>query len=390
MFGSYSATARRLHALPEEGPPIGVDDWSDESQTLILGVRGERRFDFLGIDHVVHAGLRYQHERINSWKIVERNFAGNDPVEFQDRRYRLHALSAHADDTFHPMEHLTIVLGVRGEWIPMARGHDEDGTSRFSDSFAALLPGADASYELTDDWAVFANAHQSFRAPQVWGFNFSGTEQGLEFEKGKQFEAGTRVRGIGGLDASFAAWRVDFDNVATFDKGFYANFGRIVADGTDVVLDWDAAAADEALQGLALRAAWTHQDSRLREGDFAGNRTPYAWRDKFVFGARCATESGWTFALDGTYIGPTTSDEAGSAEDATGFVGRNRSVMTWDARVGRRFPLSETVNLELAVGVTNLFDTERYVHSRGGFFGGGRVAHAPRQAYVTAGIDVRF
>ena len=80
--------------------------------------------------------------------------------------------------------------------------------------------------------------------------------------------------GPAGLSASLAAWRVDFDDVATFDLGFYQNFGRIVADGTDLTGEWDAGQAAPELEGLKLRASWTHQDSRLREGAFEGSRTP--------------------------------------------------------------------------------------------------------------------
>ncbi len=44
--------------------------------------------------------------------------------------------------------------------------------------------------------------------------------------------------------------------------------------------------------------------------------------------------------------------------------------------------MTEAAGVTLACGATNLFDTEWEVHSRGGFFGGGLVAGAPRQVYV--------
>jgi hypothetical protein len=42
------------------------------------------------------------------------------------------------------------------------------------------------------------------------------------------------------------------------------------------------------------------------------------------------------------------------------------------------------------VGATNLFDKEWFVHSRGGFFGGGLVAGAPFQAYASFSVIVNW
>jgi Fe(3+) dicitrate transport protein len=284
---------------------------------------------------------------------------------------------------------MTVTLGARAEWVPVASGRDELGTNDFDDRFFAVLPGADASYELSDWCAVYANAHESFRAPQVWGFNFSGADQDLDFEKGRSFEGGTRVRAPHGVSGSAAVWRVDFDDVATFDKGYYDNFGRIVAEGVDFVAAWDVGEVIPELRGFSVQGSWTHQVSELREGAFRGNATPYAWDDKAAVSARWQRD-GWLAALDWTYFGSTWSDEAHSEEDPTGFVGFNRSVSSFDARLSKSLQLATNVSVDLGVGVTNLFDTERFVHSRGGFFGGGRVAYAPRQVYVSAGFTANF
>lgn len=47
-------------------------------------------------------------------------------------------------------------------------------------------------------------------------------------------------------------------------------------------------------------------------------------------------------------------------------------------------------NLELAVGASNLFDEDWYVHSRGGFFGPGLAAGPPRQTYGSLGVNMTF
>ncbi|MGQ0612591.1 MAG: hypothetical protein ACT4PV_02415 [Planctomycetaceae bacterium] len=78
------------------------------------------------------------------------------------------------------------------------------------------------------------------------------------------------------------------------------------------------------------------------------------------------------------------------AENADGNLGRNPAVVLWDAQASKRIAVGEKGVLDLAVGVTNLFDEEWHVHSRGGFFGGGKVAGAPRQAYASAGFSITW
>jgi Fe(3+) dicitrate transport protein len=254
-----------------------------------------------------------------------------------------------------------------------------------------VLPGIGASYSFTDHAAIYANAHRSFRAPQVWGFLFTGAPQEIDFEMGESYELGTRLRAWHGLGGSVAAWRVDFDNVGTFDTGFYATLGRIVSNGIAVVAEWDAGPTVSSLEGLTAYASWTHQDSELRSGPNAGNETPYAWKDKLAWGVAYETRCRVRFSLGGTYVGPSFSDAANtSAENPDGNLGRNPAATVWDAQVSRTFQVKEKGVLDVALGVTNLFDEEWFVHSRGGFFGGGKVAGPPRQFYASLSLTVTW
>ena len=77
---------------------------------------------------------------------------------------------------------------------------------------------------------------------------------------------------------------------------------------------------------------------------------------------------------------------------------RQRPPTWWAEAPGRTVQSTRkgrTVSAEVApsgefVLEGNLLDKERFVHSRGGFFGGDRVAYAPRQVFLTVGLTVWF
>lgn len=71
-------------------------------------------------------------------------------------------------------------------------------------------------------------------------------------------------------------------------------------------------------------------------------------------------------------------------------LGINPAWALWDAQVARTWKLGSQAELQVAAGATNLLDADWYVHSRGGYFGGGIVAGAPRQYYVATNLVVTW
>jgi outer membrane receptor for Fe3+-dicitrate len=102
--------------------------------------------------------------------------------------------------------------------------------------------------------------------------------------------------------------------------------------------------------------------------------------------------AGWYAAIGGTYVGESFADEANTAlENADGNLGLNPSATLWDARIAKQHVLwNGRARIEGAVGATNLFDTDWHVHSRGGFFGGGKVAGPPRQIYASLDLTINL
>ena len=110
-------------------------------------------------------------EWIPAWKLYSEPFPGGPATLTQDASFRTLTLSAHVDDTFEPLPDLTLVLGVRGEWIPTTGGNDAVAGWSFEDEFAALLPGVGASYAITGappaDPTHRSLAHDSLALPRT-------------------------------------------------------------------------------------------------------------------------------------------------------------------------------------------------------------------------------
>lgn len=394
-FASFSETGRNLRSQrPQFGTPTTLVDWDDESFVVQMGVRGQQVIELFGAPHTLYGGVRYERDWIPSWKLSNEPYPGGPGTLTQDAEYSLDAISFHLDDTFEPVENLVINGGARVEWIPQTSGEDRLGSFMpFDDDYFTILPGIGASYLVTDEWAFFANYYEGFRSPQVWGYAFvpPGGQANLVFEEGLSTEAGTRIEGIAGFYGSVALWRTEYEDFGSFYTGFYENLGHIVADGVDFVLEFEAGEVVSELDGLVLSAALTLQDSTLKSGPNAGNEVPYAWEKKANWRASYETDDHWNFSFGGVYVGPSFSDEANTtAESADGTIGLNPSWTLWDAQIAKELELGDQADLEVAVGATNLFDADWFVHSRGGSFGGGKVAGPPRQAYVAVNLVVTW
>jgi len=394
-FTYGSLTKRRLVAqrphFPAPGDTLTLSDWKDDSYFVGVGGRGELKYEALGQEHALYGGVRYQREWIPDWTIESMPYDGGASTLTQDDEYELDAISVHLDDTFHPVESVKITAGVRLEHIPSAQGENTVGSNTYSfdESITEWLPGIGASYSFHEDWALFGNYHRGFRAPQAWGFGLTPDPANAEvdFETADTSEVGLRFDNFESFAASVILWRNSYDQFFVFDSGFYENLGKLEATGVDL----EGRLNVPGIDGLALIGSITFQDSELDSGPNAGNQVPYAWKQKAAWRLRYSNPSGWVASLGGTFVGDSFSDDANTeAESANGTLGRNPSRTLWDAQVAREWGVGLDGMLRLALGATNLFDHEWYVHSRGGFFGGGKVAGPPRQAYASISYKVGF
>ena len=378
--------------FPNPGDPLSLKDWNDTSNVVGVGMRYQHELGG-SMDHSLYGGFRYEREWIPSWTIATGPLPGGPLVETQDIEYGIDALSMHLDDTFHPADDWTVVLGGRFEYVPKATGENSTGLAVFSfdENFSAFLPGIGVSWQAREDWSLFANWFEGFRAPQVWGFGGvpDPSNSEIDFERSRAFELGTRYRPSENSAASATLWRNEYDDFGVFYSGFYENLGKISAEGIDLEADWSA--MEGSLEGLSLTGSVTLQDTTLESGPNEGNSMPYAWDTKAAWRARYMLGESWGFSLGGTFVGSSFSDEANTvAENLNGNLGKNPARTLWDAQVTRDWDVGRGGLLQVGVGATNLLDEEWYVHSRGGFFGGGKVAGAPRQAFASVSFTINL
>ena len=388
-FAYHAVTKRHLLAqrphFPGPADPLTLSDWVDHGKVAAVGLRFGHE---LGgdMEHELYGGLRYQREWIPSWTIDSGPLPGGPFVETQDIEYGIDAFSAHLDDRFSPADGWTMQVGGRFELVPSATGTNTTGTGTFDfdEDFAAFLPGLGLSYAPTAGWSLFGNWFEGFRAPQAWGFGLvpDPSDSDLDFERSRAFELGARWRPSERAEASATLWRNEYDDFGVFHSGFYENLGSIEAQGLDLEGAWSG--GDGALERLSLTGSVTLQESELTSGPNEGNELPYAWETKAAWRASYLLGDRWDLSLGGTYVGDSFADEANTVlENPDGNLGRNPSRTLWDAQVGGEWEVGPGASLRLGLGATNLFDEEWYVHSRGGFFGGGKVVGPPLQGFAS-------
>jgi len=392
-FVDYSHTYRNLLAQePTFGAATTLVDWKDDSFFVDLGARGEAEVYILGAKNVLYGGIRLHREWMPSWTLTNLPVGGGPAVRTMDEDYYLNALSLHLDDTVKLADdRVTIQAGARLEWVPRTEGEDDIQGWDFTTRFFRVLPGIGVAWEFVDDWSVFANYFEGFRSPQAWAYGDAANGGvDLDFEIGRNAEAGVRFEELGGFSGSAVGFWVQYDEFVAYFSGTPENVGKIQTVGADFILEWRADKVVPALEGFSAHGALTVQDAEIRSGPDRGNRVPYAWPVKGSWRFRYA-RSGWDLSLGGIYVGDSYSDTANTKQSsADGQIGKNDAWSLWDARAGRAFDLGKAARFETAVGATNLFDVDWEVHSRGGFFGGGLVAGAPMQYYVMFALDVNL
>lgn len=396
-FAWAAQTRRNLHRQDAPGVPTVIRVTDDDAYNANLGVRGTEQLGAGGLEHDLYWGVRASQELIPDRTTTTEPFGGGAETRLADIDFKLSAFSAHVDDTLRPTEDLTLVAGVRAEWIPILEGKDHVTGEEQDDDDFALLPGFSASYEIGGWSALFGNYQKSFRAPQAFGLDttIADPDQDLDFEDGQSWELGVRTDTPVGLSGSVAAFEVDFDDVLFFNAaGLYENIGNIETEGVDVVLGYDFGALSAKLRGLSLQGSMTWQDAEIVEAinpANEGNEVPYAWEEKAAWNVQYVSEDLWRYSLGGTYVGESFSDEANTEDEngtANGSIGLNPSRTVWDAQVSKEGQWGKRAHVRLALGATNVFDDEWFVHSRGGFFGAGKVAGPPQQVYVSLQVGL--
>jgi Fe(3+) dicitrate transport protein len=306
------------------------------------------------------------------------------------------ALSAFATTTFD-FGRVQLTPSLRYEGIDFARANRLPGGLSGSDDLRETTWGLAANWELGDNVALYASAHEGFAPPRVEDLIAgNGTSTAVDAERSLNLEAGLRTR-WNELDLQAAVFRTDFDNQVVV--GSIAGGSTPLAQGEteyaglELALGYNRDALQrregEVYANLALTWMPTADQTSVLQrvdtgaaanGSVAGKRLPYApefastFRIGYVKGA-------WDGSLEVQHVGRQYADFANNRYpiDGSGQFGGLDGHAVWSAT------LNYEPNLDGWSGyvtVKNLSDREYIVdRTRGILFGN------PRQIVIGARFD---
>lgn len=381
----YHKLARRALESPRPASPPYNAVRSADSDNFSSGVelRGEFRA-FLGVEHRIHWGARWHREEIQRTTFDEPLGGGARTVS-QDAKTVNYAFSANVDDTVQ-LGCFTLQAGLRYENLYDSTAYDRitDGKKAFD--FSDVFPGASVTWEVVPGrWAVFANAHASFRAPQTFTYDFANPAQKLDFERGTNVEVGTRASDPRrGLSGSVVLWQVDYSDFIELDpvQNVVTNYGGFRTRGFDLVGEVELGRLSGGrLCGLSLFANATYQASEFQKGPNKGNDVHHVPDWFGAGGVRYEHGSGAYGVLDATYRGvawavPTNSDQT-------------PAYTLWSARAGYRRTFcvgNGRLEVDAAVGVKNLFDNDYHLQHNATLY----VSGPPREVFLDVSVAWEF
>ncbi|MDF0730288.1 TonB-dependent siderophore receptor [Pseudomonas entomophila] len=263
------------------------------------------------------------------------------------------------------------------------------------------LPALSVMYHLSDAWKLFANYETSFGSLQYFQLGQGGvgnsTANGLEPEKAKTYEIGTRYDN-GSFAGELTAFYIDFDDELQYisnDVG-WTNLGATKHQGIEASMRYDLSGLDSRLDGLSANAGFTYTRATY-EGEipgFKGRDLPFYSRQVVTAGLRYEINR-WTWNVDAFAQSKQRAPGTGVNADgsftgnyitepsADGQFGNIPGYVTWHARGGYDFG-PQLSNLKLAAGVKNIFDKQYYTRSSDN--NAGLYVGEPRTFYVQASV----
>lgn len=337
--------------------------------------------------HELGIGYRYINEAGHELRFTE-PVTGSLPTTAsnndRDTRGSTEAHAVYLDDRIE-MGRWTITPGIRYEMIDSAQNNLING-QRYQGSYNTALPALNVLYHLTDSWNLYANTEGSFGSVQYSQMPNRVNSGEVKPEKARTWELGTRYDN-GDLQAEIGAFLINFDNQYETNQTIDAVIarGETRHQGVETSLRYALDGLSPALAGFDVHASYAFVDASIREdGPNKGNHVPFSSRHKGTAGVGY-TQGPWQLNLDTSFQSSQYADNANtSAESADGSTGRIPGYMLVSSRAAYDFG-PRLSNLNVAVGVKNLFNREYFTRSfednnRGKYVG------EPRTVYVQTSV----
>ncbi|WP_095059913.1 TonB-dependent receptor [Pseudomonas sp. Irchel s3f7] len=266
-----------------------------------------------------------------------------------------------------PSDELALILGTR---VSDFKGHDDldyrdTDTADIRDSYrqsGVVTPYAGLVYDLDDTYSLYSS-YTSIYQPQM---SKDANRQLLDPVQGNSYEAGIKADYFGGrLNARFAVYRVEQDNIAEYVSGVDAESVYRAVQGA-TTKGFEVELAGELSEGWNISAGYTYNHTRDTHGDyvygsvlqttapeqlvrvFSTYRLPGRWSSLTLGGG-----VNWQSEFFGNVFQPNPADSVNFGQDST-ITQRSYALVDVMARYRFNEHLSTTLN------VKNLFDKTYY------------------------------
>ncbi|BAJ04253.1 TonB-dependent receptor family protein [Shewanella violacea] len=341
--------------------------WGDTTQTATDLRNSPREFTVFGIEpkaniyidgditqHII-AGIRYVNEDI-SYQLNETDNTTLVTTSPRDWHMDTNAMAYYISNELGFFDDkLTLTPGIRLEDVRMEFTNLGQGYSQ-DNHVTEWLPGITLGYEFSDSWFAYTNAQRSLRTPQISQLWPEG--QTLESELAWNYEAGVRFTPTDTSSLTLAAYRIDFENKAEYDKdiSLFVNIGETRNQGIEL----EGTYSPESLPDLSLTGAYNYLDTEQLEGEFAGNQLPYVSKHQLSASVLYSFDQ-VDLGLMAYYYSKSFADLANSVEENdAGTAGEIPDYTVVNFNISTEIFKQNDQGLKVGLSVNNLFDNEYY------------------------------
>lgn len=377
-FADEFAWIRGDVTSPDDALAIRANQRNYESMGIQSALTSE--FDVAGSEHTLEIGARFhsdeedrfQHE--DDFRIEQGTLVLTTEGEPGSQANRVGSADAWAFYVQDTIQHgaLTLTPGIRYERINYTRedfgGDDPNrlGSSlrRVDNNVDALIPGASARYELSEELAVFLGVHQGFSPPGPAGNDEVKEEESINYEAGGSFSRNS-------FDTKLVLFYSDYDNLLGADtlssggsgSGDLFNGGEVDVYGVEFNLAYDLAESMDTVFALPFRCNYTFTKAEFAntfDSDFFGDVTdgdevPYIPEHQ-AYASIGAEYDAFSLAFEGYF-----SDSMKTAPGETGAIAdKTDSFAVFD--VLARWSMNEKI--DFYANVENVFDRDYVVARR--------------------------
>ncbi|HKS13204.1 MAG TPA: TonB-dependent Fe(3+) dicitrate receptor FecA [Pseudomonas sp.] len=316
--------------------------------------------------HELGIGYRYVSEAGHELRYREPTSTGQLPTtgstNDRDTRGSTEAHAIFLDDRID-IGRWTLTPGIRYEMIDSEQTNKLNG-QRYQGDYNTALPALNVMYHLTENWNLYANTEGSFGSVQYSQMPNRVSSGEVKPEKARTWEVGTRYDN-GNLQAEIGAFLINFDNQYESNQTNDSVIarGETRHQGVETSIRYALDGLSPALAGFDVYATYAFVDATIREdGVNKGNRVPFSSRHKGTLGLGY-TDGPWKLDLDSSFQSSQFADNANThGESADGSTGRIPGYMLVSTRAAYDFGPALS-NLNVAVGVKNLFNRQYYTRS---------------------------